>query len=135
MDRSYATHEPALFAFGWSNLATYYGAAGRYEESVRSAHISLGFSAQAGIMSSAAFALQTIAGARAAQGDAETAATLLGFVDARLSEANVEREATERLQREAILTLILERCGDERTSHLRQAGAALTFEAATRLAR
>jgi tetratricopeptide (TPR) repeat protein len=134
LERRYAMREPATFAVGWSNLAMYYGIEGRWPAASAAAETALGFAHEAGDAASGAFALQTIAAAMAATGEASVAGELLGYVDTQLAARNLERGATESAQLAFIADALQKALDPSTIARLRDAGSRLSPAEAERLA-
>ena len=130
----YALREPIMFAMAWSNLAMYYSIERRWSESVQAAEAAFACANEAGGMRYRLWAMQTMAAAQAERGDVSTAATLLGFVDARLAEIGASRGGTELAQYELLVEKMRARLDPESIEAKREVGSNLSQDAAERMA-
>ena len=124
---------PFLSALAKTNLAFYLASAGLPGEAAAVARDGLAVSA-GGEYVPAYLAIQTLAEAAADAGDADAAATLLGFVDTALDRVRAVRERTEADAYVRLLQKLGDRLDPQRRTRLAAAGAELTLAAATALA-
>jgi predicted ATPase/class 3 adenylate cyclase len=126
---------------GWllNNLAAFSVEAADYDEARNYAHELLHQRHDGPMAIDVTFALQHLAGVAALRPEAETegyrlAATLLGFVDARLSALGVTREYTEHYLYEKIQNALRVGLESAALAELTRAGGALELETAVALA-
>jgi predicted ATPase/class 3 adenylate cyclase len=132
--RKYALREPIMFAMAWSNLAMYYSIDRRWSEAMDAARCALGCANEGGAVRYRAYAMQSMASVLAERGDAENAAALLGFVDARLGELGVSRGDTERAQYDRLVRTLGAHLDADRVDEQRRFGSTLSQDAAQSLA-
>jgi predicted ATPase/class 3 adenylate cyclase len=135
LPRGDALHAGALHAVAWSNLAAYYGAAGRYAEARTAALNALDLAMEAQLESTAAIAIQHLAFAAAQSGRWRLAARLLGIADAQLARLRCVRQFTDEREYDALLELLERELGAPDLRAEIEAGNGLDLGDAATLAR
>jgi non-specific serine/threonine protein kinase len=121
-------------ATGSNNLAAYLLAAGELREAWVAARAALDLSLPLARLMGAAISMQHLVQIAARRGQTETAARLIGYVDAVYAIEKHPREPTERHGHERILALLHAAYGEARIAGLAAEGAALSEPEAVALA-
>jgi predicted ATPase/DNA-binding XRE family transcriptional regulator len=114
---------PVTLTLALSYWSTYLGATGRPDEAWDAAHEALLLARDAGMPVRIAHALQHLAAAAAMRkSNLEAAASILGFVEARLRELEPERQEIDQAEYDRVLQLLREQLGTD-MRELMEAGA------------